>query len=98
MILDNRATLEVYPLFDDSVPGGAPRVFDLRRGGQLAGDVTRRYLRGGDHCEARAPLRVTACANDELRLVLSDPEPPLQFAPCAWGAPAPSRVERWRRE
>jgi hypothetical protein len=32
MMLDSRATLEAYPLFDDSVPAGAPRVLDLARG------------------------------------------------------------------
>ena len=33
MILDRGASLEVYPLFSDAVPAGAPRVIDLARSG-----------------------------------------------------------------
>lgn len=105
MILDHRATLEAYPLFDDvdatATPGleVAPRAIDLKRTADaLTGTVTRRYLRGSDRCDAKASVRVTACAGDTLDVVLADPQPPLGFAPCAWGRPASSRRERWRRE
>jgi len=116
MILDHRATLEAYPLFDDvhhaaaAAPGleVAPRAIDLQRtpamerpapgADELAGTVTRRYLRGADRCDAQARARVTACSGDTLELVLADPVPPITFAPCAWGQPASSRRERWRRE
>lgn len=103
MLLDHRATLEAYPLFDDVAPMPglevAPRAIDLQRTpGGLAGTVTRRYLRGRDRCDAKASVRVTACADDTLDVVLADPVPPLDFAPCAWGRPASSRRERWRRE
>jgi hypothetical protein len=103
MILDNGDTLEAYPLFDDSAPATglevAPRVIDLSRtGGGITGNVRRRYLRGVERCDARVPVRVTACADDGLELVLADPEPPIATAPCAWPRPGGSRVERWRRE
>lgn len=103
MLLDHRVTLEAYPLFDDrerAVPGLeiAPRVLDLRREGEsLAGEMRRRYLRGAERCEARAAVRITACRGTTLELVLADPVPPIGFAPCTWGEPAPSRRERWSR-
>jgi hypothetical protein len=98
-VLDHRQTLEVYPLFDDAVAGGAPRVIDLeRQGATLAGEVKRRYMRGGDSCDARAPVRVTKCEANVLQVVVADPQPPVQFAACSWPLPAPSRVERWRRD
>lgn len=103
MILDNRATLEAYPLFPDAPTAAgfevAPRVIDLsRKAGELAGTVHRRYLRGTARCEATAPIHVTACAGDALELVLADPQPPLTVEPCTWPRPAPSRVERWVRD
>lgn len=98
MFIDNGGTLEGYPLFDDSVPDGAPRVMDLSRGEQLAGDIKRRYMRGADVCDARAPVRITACKDDQLQLVLADVTSPLSFAPCAFGQPHPSRVETWKRD
>jgi hypothetical protein len=87
----------------------APRVIDLARpsggaaGGsaasaQLDGTVRRRYLQRAARCDAQAPVRVTRCADDTLELVLTDPQPPLGFAPCTWPRAAASRVERWRRE
>jgi hypothetical protein len=107
MVLDNRRSLEVYPLFDDTVepaPGLAPgleiapRYFDLHRTPDgLVGEVRRRYLRGSERCDARAPARILACTSDTLELELADPTPPIGFAPCAWGQPAPTRRERWRR-
>jgi hypothetical protein len=100
MILDDGASLEGYPLFDDFHGGSglevAPRALDLYRP-KLVGEVRRRYTRypGGDACTTRAPVRVTACADDELELVLGDPAPPVRFAPCAQPV-ADSRAERWR--
>jgi len=107
MVLDHGATLEAYPLFPDAVaPAGAdagleiaPRVIDLTRGrGLLAGTLHRRYLRGAESCDARVPVHVTSCTGDLVALVLSDPAPPISFAPCWWPGPGPSRVVRWRRD
>src|SRR5690606_29654104 len=81
MVLDNGPTLEVYPLFDDSVPDGAPRLIDLRRDAGLAGHVKRRYMRRAEACEARAPVRITACTRDALEIELADVAPPLSFTP-----------------
>lgn len=97
-ILDRGATLEGYALFDDAVPEGAPRAIDLTRTQKLAGEVSRRYARGGDACVAKAPIRIAKCKASGLQIVVADPQPPLSYAPCAWGRPAPSRVEHWRRE
>jgi len=101
MMLDDRETLEVYPLFDDARGAGevAPRVIDLeRRGDALAGTQHRRYMRAADRCDDRVPVRVTACAGDTLDIVLADSVPPLSYAPCTWPSRAPSRRERWRRD
>ena len=105
MIIDNHATLEGYPLFDDTrapAPAGlevAPRVLDLTRGPQaIDGEMKRRYLRAADACIAKAPAHVTACGAETLELVLADPTPPLGFAPCSFGRPESSRRERWHRE
>lgn len=100
-LLDHRRTLEAYPGFDDTAGTTgevAPRVLDLHRvGDELAGAVTRRYMAGARRCDAKAAVRVTACKDDRLELVLGDPVPPIAYEPCAWGQPAPTRVERWRR-
>lgn len=98
MLLDNGGTLEGYPLFDDSVPSGAPRVIDLARGDQTSGSIKRRFMQRALTCDARAPFSITACSNDELQIVRGDVSPPLGFGPCTWGAQLPSRVETWRRE
>ena len=99
MMLDNSATLEAYPMFDDSVPGGAPRVIDLRRGEKLAGQVKRRFMQGPATCEATAPIRIAKCKADGLQVVVADPQAPLQLAPsCTWPSPSASRVEHWHRE
>ena len=104
MILDSGDKLEAYPLFPD-VDGPRdleihPRRIDLTRTTEptLAGTVHRRYLRRADICEAQAPVHVTRCAGDTLELVLTDPAPPLGFAPCSWPGPAPSHLVRWQRE
>ncbi|HEY5928362.1 MAG TPA: hypothetical protein VIV11_42040 [Kofleriaceae bacterium] len=97
-LLDHGGTLEAFPLFDDAVPEGTPRVIDLERGDKLAGEIRRRYMRGPDACEARAPIRITKCEANALQLVVADPQGPLQFAPCRFPLAASSRVERWRRE
>jgi hypothetical protein len=95
---------EAYPQFDDAtvLPGGivaAPRVMDVSRTeAGLSGVVRRRYMRGSDSCDARQPVRITACADDEVQLVITDPIPPLAFGPCKWGRADGSHVERWRRE
>ena len=104
MVLDSDDKLEAYPLFPD-VDGPReleihPRRIDLTRAADstLAGTVHRRYLQRADICEAQVPVHVTRCAGDTLELVLTDPAPPLGFAPCSWPGPAPSRLVRWQRE
>ena len=106
MILDRQGALEIYPLFPDGRPPNlpaeletAPRAIDLTRTrGGLSGDVSRRFLRRGIQCIAKAPVHVTSCANDVLELVLSDPPAPAGFEPCSFPRPDSSRRERWRRE
>jgi hypothetical protein len=102
MVLDNGPTLEAYPLFDDSVPSGAPRVIDLHRGGGpatgLGGEIKRRFMQRANACEASAPVHITACEGKALQLVLGDVSPPLTYAPCSWSHPLPTRVEHWTRE
>jgi hypothetical protein len=98
MLLDNGKSLEGYPLFDDKVPDGAPRLVDLARtDGKVGGDLKRRFMRRADACESRVPFHVTACKADTLQIVLGDVTPPLTYAPCTWGQSAPTRVETWRR-
>jgi hypothetical protein len=105
MVLDDGATLEAYPLFPDG--GGdpkleiAPRVIELARtpgDAGLAGTLRRRYLQQAARCDAAVPVHVTRCAGDLLELVLADPAPPTQLAPCRWPRPGASRVARWQRE
>ena len=104
MVLDDRETLEAYPLLPDGdgPPDlvAAPRVIELVRDGrgELAGTLRRRYMRRAERCDAQVPVHVTRCAGDTLELVLADPAPPLALAPCTWPGPGPSRVVRWRRE
>jgi len=97
MVLDHGTTLEAYPMFDDSIDGGTPRLIDLERGPTLAGELKRHYLQGTADCIARAPVRVTRCEANTLQLVLGDVTPPLSYAPCSWGSAIPPRVELWRR-
>ena len=98
MLLDNRSTLELFPLFDDSVPDGAPRLIDVARGDKLAGHVKRRFMQRAAHCEARAPVTITACKADALQLVIGDVVPPVSYEPCAWPQQVPTRVETWKRD
>ena len=98
MILDNGSTLEAYPLFDDHVEFGAPRVIDLRRGEHFSGEVKRRFIRGGDECVASSPIRVAKCKANALHLVIADPSSPLSFGPCSWPRPNESEFDRWHRE
>ena len=97
-LLDHGADLEAFPLFDDAVPSGAPRLIDLERHDKVAGEVKRRYMQGGTECVAKAPIRVAKCKDNELQVVVGEPQPPLSYAPCAWGKPAESKLEHWRRE
>jgi hypothetical protein len=97
-LLDHGATVELFPLFDDAVPGGAPRVIDLERKDKLAGSVERRFMQRGDECVAKAPIRIAKCKASTLQVIVQDPQPPIGFSPCAWGKPAESRVEHWHRE
>jgi hypothetical protein len=64
--------------------------------------VHRRYMRRAERCDARTEVHVVRCAGDAtgdtIELVLADPAPPLEFAPCTWPAPGASRVVRWHRE
>ena len=103
MILEHTGELEIYPLFPDRLPAAgletAPRVIDLARTPSgITGDAKRRYLQRGGECIARAPVHVTACADDTLELVLADPAVPVGFTPCAYPRPDSSRRERWRRD
>ena len=105
MILDSDDKLEAYPLFPDADGPReleiGPRRIDLTRSradATLAGTVHRRYMRRADLCDAQAPVHVTRCAGDTLELVLTDPAPPLGFAPCSWPGSAPSHLVRWQRE
>jgi hypothetical protein len=87
--------LEVYPGFSDSP---APRVIDLvREGAGLSGTLQKRYEQRTEQCVAHLPVRVTACKDDALELVITEPAPPLSFAECTWPSLA-SHVERWRKE
>jgi hypothetical protein len=97
-LLDHGKTLEGFPLFDDAVPSGAPRVIDLERTTKLAGDVKRRYMQRADECVGKAPIRIAKCKDNTLQVIVADPQPPLAFSPCSWGKPAESRVEHWRRD
>jgi hypothetical protein len=103
MVLDRGQTLEIFPTFPDADSGSAhvdaaPRVIDLTRtGARLDGFVGRRYSQGIAMCDARIPLHITRCTDDTLELVLTDPAPPLSFAPCLWPPRAPSHVEHWTR-
>ena len=100
MMLDNGKTLEAYPLFDDSVTEGAPRLIDLKRGdapNRLEGELKRRFMRRADECESRAPVHVTRCEGDALQVVRGDVTSPLTFAPCSFGQSVPSHVETWHR-
>lgn len=85
MMLDNGATLEAYPMFDDGSGSAAPRLVDLTRGDKLAGAMERRF---GDACTGRAPFHVVAC-KDGLDVVYAEP------ASCTEALP--SRAEHWRR-
>jgi hypothetical protein len=102
MMLDNGSTLEAYPMFDDSVPAGAPRVIDLTRDvarpSALGGGLMRRFMRRAEVCSARTPVHVTQCKGDTLQVVLGEVPPPLTFSPCAWGQQMPAHVETWRRD
>jgi len=64
----------------------------------LVGTLRRRYMRRAEHCDAHLPVHVMRCAGDTIELVLADPSPPLEYSPCAWSRPEPSRLVRWRRE
>lgn len=98
MILDNGPTLEAYPLFDDHVDSGAPRVIDLRRGERFVGEVKRRFNRGADECWATSPVRVAKCKENSLHLVIADPPTPLQFSPCQWPRGNEPELDHWHRE
>jgi hypothetical protein len=110
MILDRGDALEAYAVFPDADgPGSdgvvaAPRELELHRGpaAHIAGMVHRRYMRRAERCDARTEVHVVRCTGDAtgdtIELVLADPAPPLEFAPCTWPAPGASRVVRWHRE
>lgn len=106
MLIDRGASLEGYPLFDDSHEAAAdpaiviaPRALDLRReGDEVGGDISRRYMRGGDACIVKVPLHVIACTGTTIELVLADTSAPPQFTPCAESSRKnPSRREKWQR-
>jgi len=98
-ILDDGHAIEIDPLFADG-RAGAPRVADLKRtpsGDGLVGTMHRRHSQRDQACDSRATIRITACHERTLDLVVADPAPPLTFSPCTWGRSSPSRVEHWRR-
>ncbi len=105
MLVDRGRTLEGYPLFDDSheiadrVLVVAPRVIDLRRDGDaVTGEISRRYMTGGDACVTTVPFRVLSCSGHTIEVILADSSPPTRFAPCAESSRTnPSRREKWRR-
>lgn len=99
MVLDNGPTLEAYPLFDDSVPGGAPQVIDLHRdGARLSGEIRRRFMLRDVTCDARATIHVTTCRGADLQVVLGDVAPPVTYSPCTWPQQQPTHVETWHRD
>jgi hypothetical protein len=96
-VLDEDKVLEVFPLFADTAGSGAPRVIDLTRVGErLDGTLHRRYERRAQACEAHLPIHVTACKDDRLEVVASEPMPPIGWEPCQWPS-IPSQVLRWQR-
>jgi hypothetical protein len=98
MILDNGPTIEAYPMFDDHIEGGAPRVIDLRRGERFVGDVKRRFMSGGIECVASSPVRIAKCKTNALHVVIADPPSPLSFSPCTWPRPNEPELDHWHRE
>jgi hypothetical protein len=98
MVLDNGPTIEAYPLFDDHVENGAPRVIDVRRGERFTGEVKRRFDKGGDECVASAPVRIAKCKANALHVVIADPPSPLSFSPCSWGRPNEPELDHWQRQ
>lgn len=106
MILDSGTGLEIYPLFDDTRPPGAPpghevgpRAIDLARTAQGAdGDAKRRFGLRGEFCIAIAPVHLLACRDDTLELVLADPTPPASVVPCAPSRAAQTHRERWHHD
>ena len=87
--------LEVYPAFTDTP---APRVIDLtRQGAGLTGTLQKRYEQHAEQCITHMPVTVTACKDDVLELVITEPAPPLSFGPCTWPSLA-AHLERWRKE
>jgi hypothetical protein len=97
-----RGQLEGYPLFDDiaGVPGSevSPRALDLARdAGDVRGEVTRRYMRGSERCDQKAPIVMTACRGTTLQVERREITPPVAFAPCVPGLPGPMRRETWTR-
>lgn len=97
-----RGQLEGYPLFDDiaGVPGSevSPRALDLsREAGALRGEVTRRYMRGSERCDQKAPITMSACRGNTLQVVRQEITPPASIAPCVPGLPGPMRHETWTR-
>ena len=99
MILDDDATLEAYPIFDDLAnPTTSPRLIDLRRMREtLVGEVHRRYTQGATVCDAKSQIHVLACVEDRLDLVLADPLLPVSFTPCRW-VPMASHREIWQHD
>lgn len=110
MILDNRDTLEAYPLFADTADTTgapplerdevlAPRTIDLRRdASKLTGEVRRRVMRRADTCDARGDVVIRTCAADALDLDVADAPLPAKLAPCVWPAPRSPHREHWVHE
>jgi hypothetical protein len=107
-ILDEGQRLEIYPLFDDTIPSPAPaagadglvispRSFALIRARlALPGHVQRWVMRGQRWCQARAPARIDACHGDALTLEASQLPMPEGAQLCPPGGP--TVTERWLRD
>jgi hypothetical protein len=99
MIIDQSPAIKIYPLFPD-VPRSelevAPRFIELTRGDRIDGFVNRRYMKGSQQCVVQAPAHLTACHDDVLEIVVSDPGPPTDFEKCTSIA-GTSKREVWLR-
>jgi hypothetical protein len=81
-IIDRKATVEVYPLFDTAVepilgqdagPARAPIHVALpRRGATVDGEASFRLSRGGASCEIKYPFKITGCAGRRATLSYQD--------------------------
>jgi hypothetical protein len=107
-LVDTRAGVELYAMFDDSVlaPGDrkettpdavivAPSMLDLGRvgnGALLVGKTTRRFERGARTCTLHTPARIERCTGDRLELRATAIGPPADWDRCALGPGQPETL------